>query len=252
MLELPHALQPKTSAGAFDDCDASDDRRSGLIDGRQAVTAPFVERIGVDQAQSHIEAWTDLGTRALESNVFLDPAFALPAARHVSRKRRPSFLFVWQGDATTPRKRLIGLWPIAPLRHWGSTVETWVHDYCCSGAPLLDGDDALAALDAVAAFLRESNSAAPMLSAARLRGTVRPWRFCAVSPPRRVCRSRLSRTMTAPRSTGRERAPTLRFSLRQRKTKNCGARLVACRKKDRSPWASRAKAPNSSARSRPS
>ena len=169
MLELPHALQPKASHGAFDDCDAADDCRSGLSVGRQAVAAPFVECIGADRAQSHIEAWADLGTRALESNVFLDPAFALPAARHVSRKRRPGFLFVWQGDATTPRERLIALWPIVPPRHWGSTVETWVHDYCCSGAPLLDRTDALDALDAVAAFFRQSNGAAPMLAAAQLR-----------------------------------------------------------------------------------
>ena len=169
MLDLPHALQPKASAGAFDDCDAADDRRFALVVREQAVPACFVERIGVDQAQSHIEAWADLGTRALESNVFLDPAFALPAARHVCGRKRPSFLLVWQGDAIAPRKRLIALWPIAPPRQWGTTVETWVHDYCCSGAPLLDRADALAALDAIAAFLRELNSAAPMLSAARLR-----------------------------------------------------------------------------------
>lgn len=169
MLELPHALQSKASAVAFDDCDAADVRRFALVVGKQTVPAPFVERIGVDQAQSYIEAWADLGTRALESNVFLDPAFALPAARHVSGRKRPSFLLVWQGDATAPRKRLIALWPVAPPRQWGATVETWVHDYCCSGAPLLDRSDALAALDAIAAFLRESNSAAPILSAARLR-----------------------------------------------------------------------------------
>jgi hypothetical protein len=171
MLELPQTLRPPASFDAPEHRDGVDACRfQEAVDAGRDFPTPFVERVGLDQAQSHFTAWTDLAARALDSNVFLDPVFALAAARHVSARARPNFLLVWERDALTARKRLIALWPMKQPRLWpGSLIETWVHDYCCSGAPLLDRTRALAGLDAIAAFLRESKSPATILSMVQLR-----------------------------------------------------------------------------------
>lgn len=129
--------------------------------------AIFVDCIGAEQAQSHIAEWRDLMARALEPNVFLDPAFALAAARRVAP--RVQFLLVWEREEAAPR-RLIALWPVAPLNYWrGSTVRGWLHDYSCSGAPLLDRDRAATALSALLERLRYVNSSACALLASHIR-----------------------------------------------------------------------------------
>jgi CelD/BcsL family acetyltransferase involved in cellulose biosynthesis len=154
-------------------------KRSGLLDKRRfhgrsdvdrAILPAFVERIGAEHAAGHIAAWTDLTTRALESNIFLDPAFALRAAQHLSDRKCPEFLLAWEPDETSPRKRLIALWPIVRPRLWfSSTCKTWVHDYCCSGTPLLDKAQALRGLDAIMVYLRESRSSASILAISQIR-----------------------------------------------------------------------------------
>jgi CelD/BcsL family acetyltransferase involved in cellulose biosynthesis len=158
------------SHGLFGERERDDRRRRGPSGARPVIQPHLVEWVDAEQAQGHVAAWTDLAARALESNVFLNPAFALPAASHVSGRRRPAFLLVWDRDETTPRRRLLALWPLLPPRPWfGAVAETWVHDYCCSGAPLLDRTHALACLNAIAAFLRDSPRSASCLSATQLR-----------------------------------------------------------------------------------
>lgn len=84
--------------------------------------------------------WTDLASRALEPNVFLEPSFALLAARHLPVAQQPEFLLVWESGAIEARGRLMGLWPLLlPRTVFGSNAKAWVHEFCCSGAPLLDG-----------------------------------------------------------------------------------------------------------------
>jgi CelD/BcsL family acetyltransferase involved in cellulose biosynthesis len=121
-----------------------------------AAGAIVVDRIGAAQAQRHIADWRDLMARSLEPNVFLDPAFALAAARIAPRVE---FLLVWEGEAA--RRRLIALWPVAPRSVWpAAPVRGWTHDYACSGAPLLDRERAATALSALIEVLRSVRASA--------------------------------------------------------------------------------------------
>ena len=93
----------------------------------------------------HRAAWADLATRALEPNIFNDPAFALPAALHLSGFRRPRFLLAW--DPAEPG-RLIGLCCVAPAMPPLPT-SAWLHPQATAAFPLLDAaraSEALAAL----------------------------------------------------------------------------------------------------------
>jgi CelD/BcsL family acetyltransferase involved in cellulose biosynthesis len=89
------------------------------------------------------EEWRDLSHRALEPNVFYDPAFALAAA--------PVFgadvgaVAVWSRAVPT---RLIGLFPARIERRYGvmATLTGWTHSYAPFGAPLTDRDEAEAAI----------------------------------------------------------------------------------------------------------
>ncbi|WP_296706753.1 GNAT family N-acetyltransferase [Rhodoblastus sp.] len=171
MFRRPQFTHQPTAFGASERSGLFDERRfHGRCDADRSVLPAFVECIGAEQARRHIGAWTDLTTRALESNIFLDPAFALPAAQHLSDQKYPEFLLAWEQDRTSPRKRLIAVWPIVRSRLWfGSTRKTWVHDYCCSGAPLLDKAQALRGLDAIFDHLRTSKSPASVLAISQIR-----------------------------------------------------------------------------------
>jgi len=89
--------------------------------------------------------WRDLVARALEPNVFYDPAFALPAARVFGVD--VGALLVW--SKTTPR--LIGLFPARVERRYGmmGTLTGWTHPYAPFGVPLIDRDEAEAAIAAI-------------------------------------------------------------------------------------------------------
>ena len=90
--------------------------------------------------------WRDLAGRALEPNVFYDPAFALPAARVFGAN--VGAVLVW--SKTAPR--LIGLFPARIERRYGmmGTLTGWTHPYAPLGVPLVDHGEAEAA---IAAFL---------------------------------------------------------------------------------------------------
>lgn len=85
-----------------------------------------------------IEQWRSLAARALEPNVFYDPAFALAAAPVFGA--RCGAVLVWSA-----RGLLIGLFP-ARIARWcdGSLPATtgWTHPYAPLGTPLVDRDDA--------------------------------------------------------------------------------------------------------------
>jgi CelD/BcsL family acetyltransferase involved in cellulose biosynthesis len=90
--------------------------------------------------------WGELCGRALEPNVFYDPAFALPAARAFGAG--VGAVLVW--SKTSPR--LIGFFPARIERRYGvmATLTGWTHPYAPLGVPLADRDEAEAA---TAAFL---------------------------------------------------------------------------------------------------
>src|SRR5205085_2075073 len=90
--------------------------------------------------------WRELAARALEPNVFYDPAFALAAA--------PVFgadvgaVLVWSSN--TPQ-RLIGLYPLHIERRYGvmATLTGWTHPYAPLGVPQVDRNEADAAIGAL-------------------------------------------------------------------------------------------------------
>ena len=99
-------------------------------------------------AATHFAAWIDLSNRAIEPNVFLDPAFVLPAIRHFALSRPPAFLLVWENAAGEPRK-LLGLCPVLiPRRVFGATLaRAWLHEHASVGAPLIDRARAVETMD---------------------------------------------------------------------------------------------------------
>lgn len=87
-------------------------------------------------------AWRELVARALEPNVFYDPAFALPAAPVFGD---PGAVLVWSKAG-----RLIGLFPARHERRYGvmATLTGWTHPYAPFGVPLVDREEAEAAITA--------------------------------------------------------------------------------------------------------
>ena len=97
-----------------------------------------VEVLDGADAGRHRDAWADLQTRCLEANVFLDPDFALPAARHLTSRRHPSFILVWAPETSGPRE-LVAVCPVARSRGpFRRLFPVWYHDLAALGFPLLD------------------------------------------------------------------------------------------------------------------
>ncbi len=124
-----------------------------------------VEMIGFEILRRHAAEWSDLAGRALERNVFWQPEFALPFLQHARRPRNLRFLLAWRKAATGESERLMALWPVITPAAPKEPYETWRHEYCCHGAPLLDRAEAAACLDAIVSHhLSAEGGAAPILS----------------------------------------------------------------------------------------
>jgi CelD/BcsL family acetyltransferase involved in cellulose biosynthesis len=86
---------------------------------------------------SIIEEWRALAARALEPNVFYDPAFMLAAAPVFGAGLRVALL-------RTAGGRLVGLFPVRIARPLGSPWRMavgWTHPYGPLGTPLIDRED---------------------------------------------------------------------------------------------------------------
>jgi len=91
--------------------------------------------------------WRGLAARALEPNVFYEPAFALAAQPVFGRDVGATL--IWSRGAT---KRLLGLFPVRTERHryglpWPIVVG-WTNSYAPLGGPLVDREAAELALGA--------------------------------------------------------------------------------------------------------
>jgi CelD/BcsL family acetyltransferase involved in cellulose biosynthesis len=113
-----------------------------------------VERLEAVTAEAHAAAWQDLARRCLEPNVFLEPGFALAAAKHLAKGAAPNFLFVW--DDAKPESELIAVCPLARQTGLGRFLpqRLWTHDQAPLGTPLLDRARAANALSALFAYAR--------------------------------------------------------------------------------------------------
>jgi CelD/BcsL family acetyltransferase involved in cellulose biosynthesis len=91
------------------------------------------------------DEWRDLGRRALEPNVFYDPAFALAAVPVFGADA--GAVLVWSKAEPT---RLIGLFLARIARRYGvmTTLTGWTHPYAPFGVPLVDREEADAAITA--------------------------------------------------------------------------------------------------------
>src|SRR5580700_7575284 len=114
-----------------------------------AANALTVEWRNLSELEPIADEWRELAARALEPNVFYEPAFALPATRIFGRDA--GALLVWSG--TSPRK-LLGFFPgrIEP-RRYGLKLPVqvgWTHPYAPLGTPLVERE---AAEPVIAAWL---------------------------------------------------------------------------------------------------
>ncbi len=135
-------------------------RRAVLAD-RFAINAFAVEWRWLSELLPLAGAWRDLAARALEPNVFYEPAFALAAAAVFGND--VGAVLVWSG--TQPRQ-LLGFFPARiEERHYGIKLPIltgWTHPYAPLGTPLVDRE---AAEPAIAAWLAHiaTNPALPGL-----------------------------------------------------------------------------------------
>jgi CelD/BcsL family acetyltransferase involved in cellulose biosynthesis len=110
-----------------------------------------VEAITPADAALREDAWRDLCARALEPNVFAEPAFLVPALRHLAGSLRLRVLLVWRGQTD----RLIGALALeTPRAPPGMRVaRVWRSEQAGLGALALDRDEAAPALEAVLDWL---------------------------------------------------------------------------------------------------
>jgi CelD/BcsL family acetyltransferase involved in cellulose biosynthesis len=123
--------------------------RRAMVADRYAANALDVEWRSLAELAPIADAWRDLAARALEPNIFYEPAFALEAAKVFGRDA--GAVLVWSG--TSPR-RLLGVFParVAP-RRYGLKLPVllgWTHPYAPLGTPLVERE---AAEPVVAAWL---------------------------------------------------------------------------------------------------
>ena len=125
------------------------ERLSETVPRRAATTAEWQPLSALGAVATE---WRDLVGRAIEPNVFYDPAFALAAAP-VFGRNAGAVLVRQQG-------RLIGLFPLRSERRYGllSALVGWTHPYAPLGIPLVDRDAAEAAIEA---FLGEIGTDGP-------------------------------------------------------------------------------------------
>lgn len=137
-------------AGVLDPAAAAIARaRRAVIAERYAAHALTVEWRSLAELAPLASEWRALATRAVEPNVFYEPAFALEAATVFGADA--GALLVWSG--THPRK-LLGLFPTRiETRRYGFRLPVlagWTHPYAPLGTPLVERE---AAEPVIAAWL---------------------------------------------------------------------------------------------------
>ncbi|MDH7798136.1 MULTISPECIES: GNAT family N-acetyltransferase [unclassified Beijerinckia] len=113
-----------------------------------AAKPTHVDLIDWTQAMNIVSEWDDLARRALDRNIFIEPAFATSAAQHFPESQRPMFLVVHDPRPGAVPGRLIGLCPVhMPKRGRHAVVKSWRPPQMALGTPLLDRTFGFEALD---------------------------------------------------------------------------------------------------------
>ncbi len=182
-----------------------------------------VEILSSDTASAYVGEWRQLAANCLEPNVFLEPGFALAAARHLAKGHPPHFILVWESAA---RRKLLGLCPVALPRPFLPFARFWTHAQAPLGTPLLDRDRGEEALAAIFGFLRwrEPKSAGLMFPSLPRDGpTARLLIALAAAEGRPVHRFAVHRRAVLTAAAGQDRG--LEESFRSKRRKNLrGAR----------------------------
>ena len=130
-------------------------RRAALAD-RYAANALVAEWVELSKLAPIAAQWRELAGRALEPNVFYEPAFALEAAGVFGRNDAGAVL-VWSG--TQPRT-LLGFFPARiEARRYGLKLPVlvgWTHPYAPLGTPLVERETAEAVIAAWLAHLADN------------------------------------------------------------------------------------------------
>lgn len=104
--------------------------------------------------------WQDLAGRALEANIFYEPAALLLAIQNLEPAASVQFLMVWSADGGDTR-RLVACWPFFRSRgDLGAPLwRGWLHPHAASGAPLVDAGEAADVIAAILAFVARAAGA---------------------------------------------------------------------------------------------
>ncbi len=125
------------------------EKNMGAAAGRNTVALSLC--VADVEAAARFEAdWRALASRAVEPNVFYEPAAALAAARHLTEARGARFVFLWEtAEQGGSPARLLGLFPVFLARSgFGAPLmRGWQHPQAMLGTPLVDQTHAEAVVD---------------------------------------------------------------------------------------------------------
>src|SRR3984957_4305461 len=143
------ATEPKPNLALDGAASAIASARRATVAARYAANSLTVEWRSLGELLSIEDEWRELAARALEPNVFYEPAFALEAAAVFGASA--GAVLVWSG--TAPRK-LLGFFPARiETRRYGVRLPVltgWTHPYAPLGTPLVERE---AAEPVIAAWL---------------------------------------------------------------------------------------------------
>ena len=110
---------------------------------------PHVELAALGESARWEPAWRELA-RGAEPNVFGDPAFVLPALRHLSGRRDIALVLVWRDEK---RSQLGGVAAIEAPRFGAGLARVWRCEQAALGAATFCREAAAEALEALISWL---------------------------------------------------------------------------------------------------
>jgi CelD/BcsL family acetyltransferase involved in cellulose biosynthesis len=112
------------------------------------------------EMESEIEAWRELGRRAVEANVFAEPEITLAAMQHRPEGRNVVLLLVWEGGRSTAAGGILrAVFPcLMPRLTVARQIVVWNAAPDCSGVPLVDRAAPADTIEAALAYLASKHA----------------------------------------------------------------------------------------------